>query len=81
LLILHEKQNEFGTRVQKNLIVPPNVVVRASTPGESSDEKHRISLKEVLRPVVHAKILLFIDRWKTQTGLDNFRAVVPDQKS
>ena len=27
LLILHEKQNDFGTRVQKDLIVPPNVVV------------------------------------------------------
>jgi hypothetical protein len=61
LLILHEKQNDFGIRVQKDLIVPPYVVVRASTSGKSNDEKHRIFLKEVLWPAVHLKFLLFLD--------------------
>ncbi|CAF4116239.1 unnamed protein product [Rotaria sordida] len=37
-----EKENEFGKRVEKDLIVPPNVVVRASKSGKSSNEKHRI---------------------------------------
>ncbi|CAF2108460.1 unnamed protein product [Rotaria magnacalcarata] len=36
-LILQEKENEFGTRVQKDLIVSPNVVVRASKSGKSSN--------------------------------------------
>ncbi|CAF4360959.1 unnamed protein product [Rotaria sp. Silwood2] len=48
-LILQEKENEFGKRVQQDLIVPPNVVVRASKSGKSSDETHRILLNEVLR--------------------------------
>ena len=59
LLILQEKQNNFGIRVQKNLIVPPNVVVRASTSGKSSNENHRIFLEEVLAPVVRTKFLCF----------------------
>jgi hypothetical protein len=41
-LILQEKKNEFGKRVEKDLIVSPNAVVRASKSGKSSDEKHRI---------------------------------------
>lgn len=41
-LILQEKENEFGKRVQKDLIVPPNVVVRASKSGKSNDEKHHV---------------------------------------
>ncbi|CAF3971662.1 unnamed protein product [Rotaria sp. Silwood1] len=81
LLILHEKQNKFGTRVQKDLIVPPNVVVRASTSGKSNDENDRIFLKEILAPVVGTKFLVFLDCWKTQTGLDKFRSVFPNQKS
>ncbi len=68
-LILQEKENEFGTRVQRNLIVPPNVVVGASKSGKSSDEKHRTSLNEVLRPLVGRKFLLFLDCWTTQTDL------------
>ncbi len=35
-----EKENQFGQRVQKNLIIPPNVVVKASKSGKSSGEKH-----------------------------------------
>ena len=59
LLILQEKENEFGKRVQRDLIVPPNVVVQTSTPGKSSDEKHRIFLNKVLRPLVSRKIPSF----------------------
>ena len=81
LLILQEKENDFGKRVQKNLIVPPNVVVRASTSGKSSDEKHRIFLKEVLRPCVNRKFILILDCWTAHTSLDKFREVFPDQKS
>ncbi|CAF4670415.1 unnamed protein product, partial [Rotaria sp. Silwood2] len=66
--------------MQKHLIAPPNVVVRASTSGKGSDENHRIFLKEGLAPVVHAKFFLFLDCWKIQTGIDKFRAVFPDQK-
>jgi hypothetical protein len=33
-LILQEKENEFGKRVEKDLIVSPNVVVRASKSGK-----------------------------------------------
>ncbi len=80
-LILQEKENEFGTRVQKNLLVPPNVVVRASKSGESSDEKHHTFLNEVLRPLVGRKFLLFLDCWATQTDLRKFRAVFPHQDS
>jgi hypothetical protein len=40
LLILQEKENQFGQRVQKKLIIPPNVVVKASKSGKSSGEKH-----------------------------------------
>jgi hypothetical protein len=58
LLILQETENEFGKRVEKDLIVPPNVVVRASKSGKSSDEKHRTFLNEVLRPLVGRKFLL-----------------------
>jgi hypothetical protein len=57
------------------------VVVRASTSGKSSDENHRIFLKEVLASVVRTKFLLFLDCCKTQTGLNKFRAVFHDQKS
>ncbi|CAF1299200.1 unnamed protein product [Rotaria sordida] len=79
LLILQEKENTFGTRVQQNLIIPPNVVVRASKSGKSSDEKHHTFLNEVLRPLVGKKFLLFLDAWKTQTDLTKFRAVFPNQ--
>ncbi|CAF3844339.1 unnamed protein product [Rotaria magnacalcarata] len=68
-LILQEKEKEFSTRVQKDLIVPPNVVVRASKSGKSSNEKHRTFLNDVLRPLVGRKFLLFLDCWTTQTDL------------
>jgi len=61
LLILQEKDNQFGKRVEKNLIVPPNVVVRASKSGKSSDGHHHTFLNEVLRPLVGKKFLLFLD--------------------
>ncbi|CAF3871473.1 unnamed protein product, partial [Rotaria sordida] len=51
LLILQEKENTFGKNVQKNVIVPSNVVVKASKSGKSSDEKHYAFLHEVLRPL------------------------------
>jgi hypothetical protein len=70
-LILQEKENEFGKRVQRDLIVPPNVVVRTSKSGKSSDEKHHTFLNEVLRPLVGRKFLLFLDCWTTQTDLKN----------
>jgi len=81
LLILQETENEFGKRVEKDLIVPPNVVVRASKSGKSSDEKHRTFLNEVLRPLVGRKFLLFFDCWTTQTDLKKFRAVFPHEDS
>ncbi|CAF4175085.1 unnamed protein product, partial [Rotaria sordida] len=81
LLILQEKENTFGTRVQQNLIIPPNVVVRASKSAKSSDEKHHAFLNEVLRPLVGKKFLLFLDAWKTQTDLTKFKAVFPNQDS
>ncbi|CAF4024087.1 unnamed protein product [Rotaria magnacalcarata] len=68
-LILQEKENEFGKRVQTDLIVPPNVVVRASKSGK------------ILRPLVGRKFLLFLDSWKTQADLTKFRAVFPNQDS
>ncbi|CAF4628267.1 unnamed protein product, partial [Rotaria sp. Silwood2] len=80
-LILQEKENEFGKRVERDLIVPPNVVVRASKSGKSSGEKHRIFLKEVLHPLVGRKFLLFLDYWPTQTDMKKFRAVFPHQDS
>ncbi len=80
-LILQEKENEFGKRVEKDLIVPSNVVMRASKSGKSSGEKHRIFLKEVLRPLVGRKFLLFLDYWPTQTDMKKFRAVFPHQDS
>ena len=81
LLILQEKENEFGKIVQKNLIVPPNVVVRASKSGKSSDEKHRIFLHEVLRPLVGRKFVLLLDCWKTQADLKKFRSAFPNRDS
>ncbi|CAF5084877.1 unnamed protein product, partial [Rotaria sp. Silwood1] len=81
LLILQEKANTFGKRVQKDLIVPPNVVVKASKSGKSSDEKHDAFLNEALRPLVGKKFLLFLDSWKTQTDLTKFRAAFPNQDS
>ncbi|CAF1066300.1 unnamed protein product [Rotaria sordida] len=60
-LILQEKENRFGQRMQKNLIVPPNVIVRASKSEKSSDEKHRTFLNEVLWPLVGKKCLLLLD--------------------
>jgi hypothetical protein len=81
LLILQEKENQFGKRVEKNLIVPPNVVVRSSKSGKSSDEKHHAFLNEVLCPLVGKKFLLFLDSWTTQTDLTKFRAVFPNQDS
>ncbi len=76
-----EKENQFGQRVQKNLIIPPNVVVKASKSGKSSGEKHYAFLTEVLRPLVGKKFLLFLDCWKTQADLTTFRAVFPNQNS
>jgi hypothetical protein len=35
LLILQEKENQFGERVEKKLIIPPNVVVKASKSGKA----------------------------------------------
>ncbi|CAF4765850.1 unnamed protein product, partial [Rotaria sp. Silwood2] len=67
--------------VQKDLTVPPNVVVKASKSGKSSGEKHRAFLNEVLRPLVSKKFLRFLDSWKTQADLIKFRAVFPDQDS
>ncbi|CAF1273376.1 unnamed protein product [Rotaria sordida] len=81
LLILQEKENTFGVNVQKKLIVPPNVVVKASKSGKSSDEKHHAFLNEVLRPLVGKKFLLFLDSWKTQADLTKFRAAFPNQDS
>ena len=40
--MLQDKDNEFSTRVQRDLIVSPNVVVRALKSGESSKEKQHI---------------------------------------
>jgi hypothetical protein len=42
-LILQEKENEFGTRVQKDLIVPPNIVVRVGM-GKVNFFWHRNSI-------------------------------------
>ena len=67
--------------MEKNLIIPSNVVVRASKSGKSSDEKHQAFLNEVLRPLVGKKFLLFLDSWTTQTDLTKFRAVFPNQDS
>ncbi|CAF1441129.1 unnamed protein product [Rotaria sordida] len=80
-LILQEKENTFGKNVQTNLIVPSNVVVKASKSGKSSDEKHHAFLHEVLRPLVGKKFLLFLYSWKTQADLTKFRAVFPNQDS
>ena len=41
LLILQEKEKQFGKRVQTDLNVPLNVVVQTSKSGESIGEKHR----------------------------------------
>lgn len=80
-LILQEKENEFGKRVEKDLIVPSNVVVRASKSGKSSSEKHRIFLNEVLRPLTGRRLLLFLDYWPTQIDMKKFRAVFPHEDS
>ena len=81
LLIVQEKENQFGKRVQRDLDVPPNVVVQASKSGKSSGEKHHIFLNEVLGPLVGRKFLLFLACCKTQTDLKKFRAVFPNQNS
>ncbi|CAF4359097.1 unnamed protein product, partial [Rotaria sp. Silwood2] len=81
LLVLQEKENTLGKRVQKNLIIPPNVAVKASTSGKSNDENHHAFLNEVLRPFVGKKFLLFLDAWKTQADLTKFRAVFSHQDS
>ena len=60
-LILQEKENEFGKRVQKDLVLPPNVVVRASKSGKGGAEKHHAFLNEVLHPLVGKKFLLFLN--------------------
>ena len=44
-LIHQEKENESGKRVQKDLIVPANVVVKASKSRKSSNEKHQCLYK------------------------------------
>ena len=67
--------------MEENLIVPPNVVVRASKSGKSSSEKHHTFLNEVLRPLVGKKFLLFLDCWTSQTDLTKFRTVFPSQDS
>jgi len=81
LLIIQEKENTFGKNIQKNLIVPANVVVKASKSGKSIGEKHHAFLNEVLRPLVGKKFLLFLDSWKNQVDLIKFRAVFPNQDS
>ena len=60
-LILHEKKNEFGRRIQKDLFVPPNVAVRAPKSGKSTDDNHRTFLNEVLRPLIGRKFRLLLD--------------------
>ena len=80
-LILHEEENEFGRRVQKDLFTPPNIVLRVSKTGKSTDENHRTILNEVLRPLVDRKFLLFLDARKTQTCLNKFRTVFPNRAS
>ena len=67
--------------MEKNLIVPRNVVVKASKSGKSSDEKHRVFLNEVVHPLVGRKFLLFLDCWTTQASLSKFREVFPNQDS
>ena len=67
--------------MQKHLIVPANVVGRASKSGEYSDEKHHVFLNEVLLPLVGRKFLLFLDSCKMQTDLTKFRAVFPNEDS
>ena len=69
------------TRVQRDLIVPPNFVVQASKAGKSNEETHRTFLNEVLRPLVGRKFLLFLDGLATQIDLRKFRAVFPHQDS
>ncbi|CAF1169429.1 unnamed protein product, partial [Didymodactylos carnosus] len=81
LLILREKENQFGQRVQIDLIVPPNIIVRASKSGKSSDGKYRTFLNEVLRSLVGKKFLLLLDSWKPQADLEKFRAVFPNEDS
>ncbi|CAM4834318.1 unnamed protein product [Rotaria magnacalcarata] len=76
-LILQEKENDFGTRIQRDLIVPPNVGVRASKSRKSSDEKHRTFLNEVLRPLVdyynYIMSIVKSSKNKDQLLLDGFR--------
>ena len=81
LLILQEKENTFGKNVHKNLIVPPNVLDKASKSGKSSDEKHHAFLNEVLHLLIGKKCFLFLNSWKAQTDLTKFRAVFPSQNS
>jgi len=81
LLILQEKDDEFGKIVEKNMIIPPNVIVQASKSGKSTAAKHYIFLNDVLRPFVHKKFLLFLDSWTIQTDQNKFRKVFPHQDS
>ena len=66
---------------EKDLIVQPNVVVRASKSGKSSSEKHRNFLNEVLRPLTGRRFLLFLDNCPTQTNMKKFRAACPHEDS
>ena len=61
LLILREKEIELDPIVQKDMIIPANVIVQASKSGECSIEKHRVFLNDVLRPLVLTKFLLLTD--------------------
>ncbi|CAF4837539.1 unnamed protein product [Rotaria sp. Silwood1] len=79
LLILQEKENQFGQRVQRNSIVAPNVVARVSKSGKSSNGKHHAFLKKILHPLIDKKFLLFLDFWKTQADITKFRAQFPNQ--
>ncbi|CAF4035161.1 unnamed protein product [Rotaria sordida] len=81
LLVLKEREDEFGSIVVKNMIIPPNVIVQASKSGKSTAANHYIFLNDVLHPCVHKKFLLFLDSWTIQTNQNKFRKVFPHQDS
>jgi hypothetical protein len=45
---------------KKHLIIPPNIVVRASKSGKSNDENHDAFLNEVLHPFVGKNFFSFL---------------------
>ncbi|CAF4221215.1 unnamed protein product [Rotaria sordida] len=81
LLVLQEREDEFGSIVLKNMIIPPNVIVQASKSGNSTAANHYIFLNDVLHPCVHKKFLLFLDSWTIRTDQNKFRKVFPHQDS